>query len=541
MPGLQEPPVGQFAPIPAWRPLAARPRASPRAVGHRRREQRASARERPDCGALGGWHSLIDVKIARVRGPLFASVVLALAGCNDDNGAEAGDTEAGTGTEGAGTGSGGDDPTDSGGASELLRPNWHQDIAPVVHANCVGCHFDGGIAPFSLATYEMASALAPLMNDAVAAETMPPWGALETDECRPAHTWRNDLRLTADEKRLFAEWLDAGTPEGDPADAVALPEPPSLELREPTAILQNPAPFVVGGKQDSFICVVVDPAVDKDVWITGVQMVPDNEVVVHHVLMYVDTLSSSDAMVDANGTFPCLGFVGFDGAQQIGTWVPGAVPTETPEGVGFPMPAGSKIILAYHYHPTGAGDEVDQSSVALRWTEEPPTVNGVMGLFGNGDGLEPGPNDPGGQPVFQIPPNVKDHTETMSYELPALVPPLELFTLGTHMHYVGVDMRAWIERDGQEICLLQTPRWDFNWQRNYDVAAPLGKMPTVQGGDIIRIRCRYDNTLDNPFLVRALAEQGLKEPVTVQLGEASLDEMCLLLFGVATNLPLDQL
>lgn len=143
--------------------------------------------------------------------------------------------------------------------------------------------------------------------------------------------------------------------------------------------------------------------------------------------------------------------------------------------------------------------------------------------------------------MFRIPANVADHTETMSYKLPDAVPPLQLFTLGTHMHYVGVDMRAWLERDGEEICLLQTPRWDFNWQRNYDVAAPLGQMPTVQGGDTVRIRCRYDNTMKNPFLAGALAEQGLTQPIDVELGEASLDEMCLLLFGVATDLPIDQL
>lgn len=348
-------------------------------------------------GRLRGGRSLAStasVTCIRIRGPLFV-FVLVLAGCND-KGPESSDTEAAasTTTASGGEGSSGD-PTDGGETGAAVRPNWHEDIAPVVHANCVGCHFEGGSAPFSLVTYEMASTLAPLLDEAVAAGTMPPWGALETDECQPTHTWRNDLRLSAAEKQLFADWVAAGAPEGDPSAAVALPVPPSLELREPSAILQNPAPFTVGGKQDSFICVVVDPALDKDVWITGVQMVPDNEQVVHHVLMYVDKNSASDDLVDADGTFPCLGFVSFDGAQQIGTWVPGAVPTETPEGVGFPMPAGAKIVLAYHYHPTGAGDEIDQSAVALRWTEQKPTVNAVMGLFGNGDGLEPGPNDPG--------------------------------------------------------------------------------------------------------------------------------------------------
>lgn len=431
------------------------------------------------------------------------------------------------------------DTADETGAA-LVRPNWHEDIAPLVHGRCVGCHRDAGIAPFALTTYELASAFAPLMHDAVSAGDMPPWGALETDECQPQHTWKDDTRLSDAEKQLFADWVTAGTPEGDPADAATLPEPPSLALADPTMVLQNPAPFVVGGTKDSFVCVAIDPGLAEDVWITGVQMVPDRTEVVHHVLMYVDPEAASDDLIDADGTYPCQGFVSFDGAQQIGTWVPGAVPTETPPDIGFPMPAGSRIVLAYHYHPTGA-DVVDQSSVALRWTTTKPSVNAVMGLFGNGDGLEPGPGDANGVPEFKIPADVKGHTETMSIEIPDIVPPTQIFSLGTHMHYVGVDMRAWIERDGQELCLIQTPRWDFNWQRNYTVDAPYGAMPTVQGGDIVRIRCTYDNTTDNPALVRALAEQGLDTPQPVALGEASLDEMCLMLFGLATDLPLDML
>jgi len=487
----------------------------------------------------------------RVRCVWYPAVLLALAtpslsACGDDNAAAA-DTQADGSTSGDGDGDTDGDTGDGDGDGDELaaRPNWHEDVAPLVYASCVGCHFDGGIAPFALETYAQASGWAAIMSDAVAAEVMPPWGALETADCQPDHAWRDDIRLSDAQKQLFADWVANATPEGDPADAVALPEPPNLELQDATAILQNPAPFTVSTGPDSFICVAIDPQLDQDVWITGVQMVPDNAQVLHHVLMYVDTLALSDDMIDENGTFPCAGFVSFNGSMQIGTWVPGAVPTQTPTDVGFPTPAGSRIILAYHYHPTGAGDEIDQSSVALRWTETKPAVNAFMGLFGNaqtaGAGLEPGPNDPDGTPVFMIPPNVSDHTETMSVTLPDALPPTELFTLGNHMHYVGVDMRAWIERDGEELCLLQTPRWDFNWQRNYDIDAPLGQMPVVIGGDVVRIRCTYDNTMNNPFLVKALAEQGLSEPITVLLGEESLDEMCLLLFGLATNLPLDSL
>lgn len=475
----------------------------------------------------------------------FLFVLPALA-CGQPPSADDDDTEGETasddGTTSDDDGTESDTGTDTG---EPLRPNWHEDIAPLVYGSCVGCHFDGGIAPFSLETYAEASAWAALMNDAIASQVMPPWGALETEDCQPDHTWKNDTRLSDEQRQLFADWLDAGTPEGDPADAVALPEPPSLELQDKTATLQNPTPFTVGGPTDSFVCMVVDPGNEEDVWVTGVQIVPDNAEVVHHVLTYIDADGASDAVVDENGTFPCPGgFANLDGVNQISTWVPGGVPSETPPDVGFSMPVGSKVIMAYHYHPTGAGDEIDQSWVDLRWTTEEPEVKayaGVLGAAFTSDGILPGPNDPDGVPIFEIPPNVSDHRETYELQLPDVLPPIDLFTVGTHMHYVGVDMKISVVRGGEEMCLLQTPAWDFNWQRLYDVDAPVGEMPKLQGGDIIRLECTYDNTLDNPALVEVLAEQGLSEPITVGVGEQSLEEMCVMLFGVATNLPLEDL
>ncbi len=458
--------------------------------------------------------------------------------CGNDDGPQS-DDEGQTQTTGETTDG---ETTGDETTGEPLRPNWHEDIAPVVHASCTGCHFDGGIGPFALETYEQAAPWGQLMTDVVVDGLMPPWGAIETDECQPDHSWRDDTRLSDEHKQLLADWVSAGTPEGDPADAVALPEPPSLELADPSVVLQNPSPFSVGGTTDSFVCMVVDPGNQQDVWVTGVQMIPDNTQVVHHVLTYIDTNAASDALVDADGKFPCPGgFVSLDGATQVSTWVPGGVPTETPPDVGFAMPVGSRVIMAYHYHPTGAGNEIDQSSIALRWTEQEPPVKAYMAVLGaafDADGLLPGPNDPDGVPVFEIPPNVAGHTETLTYVVPDILPPVALFTMGTHMHYAGVDMKISIERNGVEQCLIQTPRWDFSWQRNYDVDAAIAEMPTVQGGDIVTLRCTYDNTMNNPFLVAALAQQGLTEPIPIGVGESTLDEMCVMLVGIATDLPI---
>jgi hypothetical protein len=84
-----------------------------------------------------------------------------------------------------------------------------------------------------------------------------------------------------------------------------------------------------------------------------------------------------------------------------------------------------------------------------------------------------------------------------------------------------------------EECLLQTPDWDFNWQRGYLYDAPLDELPTVKSGDTLDFRCTYDNSLANPFVREALDAQGLTAPRDVVLGEETLDEMCLGVFGVA--------
>jgi len=110
--------------------------------------------------------------------------------------------------------------------------------------------------------------------------------------------------------------------------------------------------------------------------------------------------------------------------------------------------------------------------------------------------------------------------------------------VGTHMHYVGTDMRIGIKHavpgnEPAEECLLETPRWDFDWQRGYRYDIPIDQAPTATAGDQLTLRCAYDNSTQNPHVQTALVQQGLTAPRDVALGEATLDEMCLGIFGVA--------
>jgi hypothetical protein len=491
--------------------------------------------------------TLINPIISKVLSPAhiligFAWVTLA---CTEPP--STGDSNGDAETSSSGDGDGDGDP-------EQLGPTWHQDIAPIVAQRCVGCHQTGSIGPFSLDNYADASVWAALALDAMQSKQMPPWGQDNTDDCQPRHPFLNDPRPTADELSLFAAWLDAGTPEGDPATAAPLPEPPQLSLQNSDVTLPIPTAVEVGPGPDQFWCLVIDPGFEQDTYINGSQIVPGNDAIVHHALVYVDAEGQSDALADANGRYECFGGPEVDGAL-IAVWAPGVPPQETPEDVAFKIPAGAKLVIQMHYHPTGAIEVDPNTSIQLRFAPELPAYVAEYALPGNegsqdntGYGLQPGPADPGGVAEFRVPAGVSDHTERMLIYVPpilngSVIDEVLIWQVGSHMHYVGVDLRLGVERiepeegtgiDGE--CFLQTPYYDFEWQRTYRYDAPLEDMPTVRPGDAITIDCLYNNSMSNPHLVDALAEQGLDAPIDVFLGEETLDEMCLGVVGFATPL-----
>jgi hypothetical protein len=423
---------------------------------------------------------------------------------------------------------------------------WHSDIASLVSVKCAGCHTEGGIAPFSLATYQEAKGFGPTMKSVVDLGIMPPWGAQQTDECEPRFGFRDDLRLSPEEVEALSLWVEAGMPEGDPETAAPVEPPPVLELEDPALSLPLPS-VTVTGPGDRFLCFSLDPELTEDLWVTASQVVPGNDAIVHHVLTFLDPGGESAALAGEQGYYECFGGPQVTDPVLLGAWAPGAVPFRTPEGVAMSFPAGSRLVVNVHYHPTGSGSDQDEGTrIDFDVANEEPLYDGRIVLIGNFTGpgalgeLLPGQSDPATGPAFTIPAGASGHVETMRFVVPPFgVPEGIIWGVGTHMHYVGRDMRMTIERptprDGQPAseCLVQTPDWDFDWQRSYLYDAPLSELPTAGPGDVLEFRCTYDNSLENAAVREALVEQGLSEPRDVVLGEETLDEMCLGVFAVA--------
>jgi len=480
-------------------------------------------------------------------GLLSLALVVAACGSADSDGAPAPSSAGSAGSAG------------SSHPSDGATPTWHADIAPLVAGRCQGCHQDGGISPFSLETYAQAKMWSPAFDAVLRSGAMPPFLAADTDSCKPRFGFKDDLRLSPEQIDLFKRWNDAGCPEGDPERAAALPEPPDLELEGAQINVKIPAAVTVQGPGDKFICFSLAPDltplaptgaaatfVGDNVLIDGAQVIPGNAAIVHHVLVYTDKDGKSAALAGDKGYYDCFGGPQLDAPGLVMAWAPGAMPVTAPAGVAISIPSTGRLVMQVHYHPTGSAQTDDATSVQLRaYPGGIPDYVGRLSLIGNfrsqssdGMGLQPGPNDATAKPEFRIPAGAVAHTESMLFAIPKTDVPYRIWGVGSHMHYVGTDLRIGITRqdpagEPAEECLLETPRWDFNWQRAYLYDTPIDEAPTAKAGDVLNLRCSYDNSMQNPFVAAALGEQGLSAPRDVRLGEQTLDEMCLGVFGIA--------
>ncbi len=428
------------------------------------------------------------------------------------------------------------------------RVTWYQDVAPIVSKHCMSCHQEGGIAPFALTSYEDAAGNARRMLDQIQQGAMPPFGAREEADCNPRFGWQDDPRLTTQDKLTLQWWVDDGMPEGTTAD---VPVPANTDLPGVTRTLQPSVAFTSSGDRDQFICTVLDPQVPSGAWLDGLQVRPGNPLVVHHAVL--TEVFATGANADAIAAHPTG--VPWDCSEQqqpadlvVSIWTPGNQPMQTPPQLAVPLLAGSKIVLQIHYHPAGGINDPDLTAVDLRTSNVWPQKMYFVGAFGNAvaaPDLLADPDDRTATPEFRIPANQADHVEHMRFTVGDLggLANVQLYSVNPHMHLVGTHINSTITRpaargaDPQTECLANGT-WNFDWQRTYLYDAPIAQLPTVQPGDVIDVQCHWNNTLDNPFVQRALRDAGLHAPVDITLGEGnSTDEMCLEIFGISVDAP----
>jgi hypothetical protein len=218
----------------------------------------------------------------------------------------------------------------------------------------------------------------------------------------------------------------------------------------------------------------------------------------------------------------------------LAVWTPGGNPVDLPPSIAMPLAPGAKIVMQIHYSPGGATAAPDVTRVELRVGTTKPSyflfttaIGNFPTLQANGDGLQPGSYDPGGVPTFLIPKNAVGHREVMKLTIPDLgtTGPIRVYGVLAHEHLAGVDVKVDLDKQGDVQCLLQD-KWDFHWQGLYTYAAPVEKLPVVATGDVLTVRCTYDNVMTNKRLGAEYMARGLT-PMDLHLGEQTIDEMCL--------------
>ncbi len=405
-------------------------------------------------------------------------------------------------------GTGDPDPTPSG-------PTYYADIKPLVDARCAGCHYEGGIAPFPLETYDDVSTHAGVAKLAIDDGLMPPWPP--DDQC---NQYLGDRSLSADEKALFQQWIDAGTPAGDPADEGAPLPDNSPRMSRVDATLPMAEPYTPTISPDDYRCFLI-PWPSKYTtteYVTGFRAVPGNDKVVHHVIAFlaspdqVQTYRDLDAAEDGPG-YTCFGGTGGPAREWLGGWAPGSLGADLPDGVGIAVQPGSMIILQVHYNLIAPDPAPDQTSIELK-VDDAVTQVGTVQPWANPQWLS------GDSMLIPAGDGDVEHNWQLDPTLLSGGKPLTIHTVGLHMHRLGHTATLSIERaDGSSDCLLDIGNWDFNWQGSYALKTPVQLDP----GDALRLECHWNNSPENQPIVGGTPQV----PRDVTWGEGTSDEMCL--------------
>jgi len=391
---------------------------------------------------------------------------------------------------------------------------WNDNVACIMYTRCTSCHHDGGIAPFSLMTYDNAVATAYGVLHAVNTGSMPPWP--------PDPNYRSfahERVLTQQEIDIINEWVTGGMPLGSGIP----PMPPVYDnpeaITSPDLVLTMPNFTVSSVGNDVYRCFVIPSGLLQDRYIREIEVVPGNREAVHHVLLYQD-VSATPALLDAADPGPgytSFGGTGSSASVLIGGWVPGQGKKVYPGSMGVKIPAGASIVMQVHYPATANGQQ-DQTKVNIKFASGNVREVSILAPLNHG-GLNEGP--------LIIPANTV-RTFTANYLIPAVN--LTVLDVAAHMHLIGKSIKAWaVTPLGVTIPLIDIPEWDFHWQGMYDYRQPL----RIPAGSLLYSTATYDNTSANP-------NNPNNPPQMVTVGESTTDEMMLIYFGYTIHFPGDE-
>ena len=341
-------------------------------------------------------------------------------------------------------------------------PTFSKDVAPVLYTHCVECHRAGEAAPMALTSYQEARPWAKAIKAAVLQHVMPPWLA------DPHYgAFKNERKLSPQEIETIAAWADGGAPEGDPKLTPSLPHFESgWNIGKPDVVFDIGRDYQVPASGTiAYQYFTVPTNFTEDKWVEAAEIRPDKRAVVHLIIVFVQGPNA-----DANQKREV-------GSLLVG-FAPGEPPTVFEPGTAKLIKAGSKLLFQVHYTTNGK-PATDRSYVGLKFAKEPPKYKAITA-----NALQHNFVIPPGDPNYEV-----KSTWTAKEDV-------ALLGLMPHMHLRGKDFKyTVVYPDGREEVILDVPKYDFNWQLNYDFAKPV-ELPK---GSRIDCVAHFDNSPNNKF------------------------------------------
>ena len=353
-------------------------------------------------------------------------------------------------------------------AHQTKAVSYTDDIVPILQDNCVSCHHDGGIAPWSMSSHVMVQGWSKMMREVVLTRRMPP-GQIDPHVGKPI---ADVVGLSAAEKQQLVHWIDAGAPmesgASDPLAALTF-DNPRYSLGEPDMVFKVPAQSIPATGIIDYRYIPVELNLDKDVWVRAIEFIPGDRQVLHHVIAYL--ASPADKTVRGRMTGSARG-------DSVGGFAPGRQPDAFRDDSGRLITKGSNLLLQMHYTTSGKAT-VDETEVGLYLYDEPPTYIMAGGVAG--------------QRRFLIPAHAKEH-QLQGEQL--IERDAFLYSMTPHMHFRGKYMNyTAVYPDGRSEMLLSVPKYNFNWQFSYELQEPL----FLPAGTRLVAKGAMDNSDRNPF------------------------------------------
>ncbi len=381
------------------------------------------------------------------------------------------------------------------------------DVAPILNAKCVSCHHANSVAPFSLLNYTQASQHAGTIAAVTESRYMPPWRADDPGLFAHAQV------LSKSQIAILQKWYKEGAPEGNVKKIPAAPAYSSAwPLGTPDLVLAPSRSYHLGASgSDVYRCFVIPTHLGHDQFISAIDVRPGCPRVVHHVIAYLDTTGTARkleaATHDGQPGYTSFGGPGFAASGALGGWVPGFQPHSAPPGVGILLPKDADIVLQVHYHRDGR-PETDKTEIALYFQRGP--VKKKMNYL------------PVLNPFLSIPAGDSNYTTSASITVPMN---MTIYTIQPHMHWLGKSISVTASLpNGNDVTLLNVPRYSFNWQMQYAYKKPIH----LPSGTKITLIAHYDNSDGN-------VRNTNSPPKHVWWGEQTTDEMCIVFIGFTAD------